>query len=111
MTQPTSEEPTRAVTPGADPARHRSPGQADPDMVDPAAAVDAEFDPDRNERGEADDRGSPGIGGERRRSRTSPRRVKRTTVRCQPSGHVVKQTPASVVAQLLATTRDADHPD
>ena len=45
MNQPTAEEPTQAVSPGADPTQDRSPGQADADMVDPAAAVDAEFIP------------------------------------------------------------------
>ena len=50
MSEPTTpDEPTQAVTPGADPTQDQSPGQSDPDLVDPAAAVDAEFDPDTTE--------------------------------------------------------------
>ncbi len=49
MTEPTGDEPTQAVTPGADPTQHPSPGQADPEMVDPAAAVAAEFNPEHDE--------------------------------------------------------------
>lgn len=40
------EEPTQAISPGADPFEPKSAGQSDPMMVNPAAAAAAEFDPD-----------------------------------------------------------------
>ena len=39
------QEPTQAISPGADLYEPESPGQSDPVMVDPAAAANAEFDP------------------------------------------------------------------
>lgn len=39
------QEPTQAISPGADPYESRSTGRSDPMMVDPAVAAAAEFDP------------------------------------------------------------------
>ncbi len=43
------EEPTQAVSPGADPYELKYPGQSDPLMVNPFEAAEAEFDPVRHQ--------------------------------------------------------------
>ncbi|MET3808488.1 hypothetical protein ABIB25_005517 [Nakamurella sp. UYEF19] len=44
-----AEEPTQAVSPGAEPYELKYPGRSDPLMVNPFQAADAEFDPVRHQ--------------------------------------------------------------
>ncbi|SDP28672.1 hypothetical protein SAMN04515671_3562 [Nakamurella panacisegetis] len=43
---PRPEQPTQAVSPGADPTQDEENGQGRSDMVDPSQAAGAEFAPD-----------------------------------------------------------------